>query len=78
MSTWPLCPLVYEINTWGWLLELGRKIGPSAQKAIEAYRAANNGQMPPNEHALLPFFATSSDGADFVEFLVAQKKAEAN
>lgn len=58
--------------------ELGAKIGPAANKAIEAYRAANAGRMPPNEHSLLPYFATPAEGADFVEFLEAQKKAQGN
>jgi hypothetical protein len=60
------------------LNDLGRRIGPLANKAVEAYRAANHGNMPPNEQALLPYFATPSEGADFVEFLEAQKKTRAN
>lgn len=58
--------------------ELGRRVGPLANKAVEAYRAANHGNMPPNEQALLPYFATPAEGADFVEFLEAQRKADAN
>jgi hypothetical protein len=56
--------------------ELGQKIGPAAKRAVEAYRAANNGNMPPNEQALLPYFGHVQEGADFVEFVEAQKAAE--
>jgi RNA polymerase sigma factor (sigma-70 family) len=55
--------------------ELGEKIGPAANRAIEAYRAAHNGEMPPSEQALLPYFALPQEGADFVDFLEAQKAA---
>ena len=44
-------------------------------KAVEAYRAANNGNQPPSPEALIPYFATPQEGADFVEFLEAQKAA---
>ena len=55
--------------------ELGIKIGPAANRAIGAYRAANNGNMPQNEQALFPYFASPQEGADFVEFLETQKAA---
>jgi hypothetical protein len=55
--------------------ELGKKIQPAVMKALEAYRAANHGDNPPNEQAVMPFFATPQEGADFVEFLEAQKAA---
>ena len=29
MIAWPKYPLIYEINTWVWLKELGRKYGQS-------------------------------------------------
>ena len=48
---------------------------PAAKIAMDAYRAANNGQSPPNPEALIPYFATPQQGADFVEFLEAQKAA---
>jgi RNA polymerase sigma factor (sigma-70 family) len=60
------------------LKELGKKIGPSANKAVEAYRSANNDKMPQNEQALLPYFATAQEGADFVEFIEAQKAVRDN
>jgi RNA polymerase sigma factor (sigma-70 family) len=57
--------------------ELSQKGNAARQKAIEAYRAANQGRNPPpqNPQALLPYFATSQDGADFVEFMEAQQAA---
>ena len=55
--------------------ELGQKLDPSIRKATEAYRLANQGKDPRNEQALLPFFATPQDGADFVEYLEAKKEA---
>jgi hypothetical protein len=51
------------------------EVGPAANRAIEACRAANNGNLPQREQALLPYFATPQEGADFVEFLEAQKAA---
>lgn len=56
--------------------ELARQITPALKKAMEAYRAANNGALPPAEQGLLPYFATPQEGADFVEFLEAQKAAK--
>jgi hypothetical protein len=56
-------------------VNLMTKVGPAANRAIEACRAANNGNMPQREQALLPYFATPQEGADFVEFLEAQKAA---
>jgi hypothetical protein len=59
--------------------ELERKVEGSRQAAIEAYRVANGGRDPGDEHNLLPYFATPQEGADFVEFLEAMKVAkEAN
>jgi hypothetical protein len=56
---------------------LAQKGNAARQKAIEAYRVANQGKNPPlqNPQALLPYFATSQDGADFVEFMEAQQAA---
>lgn len=51
------------------------KLSPSARKALEAYRAANNGKGPANIEAIIPYFATSQEGADFVELIEAQKAA---
>ena len=58
--------------------ELGRRLEPAGLKAMEAYRAANKGASPSNPEALLPYFATPQDGADFVEYLEAQKSARGN
>ena len=55
--------------------ELGQKLQPSAKKAMEGYRAAHNGEAPPNEEAILPYFSTPAEGADYVEFMEAQKAA---
>ena len=55
--------------------ELAAHIQPAINQALKSYRAANNGNDPPNEPALLPHFATPKDGADFVEYLEARKVA---
>ena len=55
--------------------ELQKKFESSVNKAVTAYRSANNGQMPTNDQALLPYFTTPQEGADFVEFIEAQKSA---
>lgn len=55
--------------------ELGAKVQPSAMKALVAYRTAHNGANPPNEEAVLPYFATPQEGADYVEFMEARKAA---
>jgi len=55
--------------------ELGAKIQPAINQALSAFRAANNGKNPPNEQALVPFFGTAQEGADFVEFVEARKAA---
>lgn len=55
--------------------ELAQKIQPTVMQATNAYRSANNGKNPPNEQALMPYFATPQEGADFTEFLEAKKAA---
>lgn len=55
--------------------ELGERVGPLANQALRAYRTANDGKAPPNEQALIPYFASPKEGADFVEFLEAKKAA---
>lgn len=55
--------------------ELGTRVQSSAMKAVEAYRAAHSGNGPPNEEAILPFFSTPQEGADYVEFMEAKKAA---
>ena len=53
--------------------ELMNRLKPAIGRAVEAYRAANNGQNPSGPDALLPYFATPQEGADFVEAVEAQK-----
>jgi hypothetical protein len=48
----------------------------AAKAATDAYRAAYHGQQPPNPEALIPYFATPEEGADWVELLEGQKGAE--
>lgn len=55
--------------------DLGNRVQSSALKAIEAFRTAHNGSSPPNEEAILPFFSTPQEGADYVEFMEAKKAA---
>jgi len=55
------------------LKELQQRIEPVVNKAVAAYMAANSGKPPPNERSLLPYFASPQDGADFLEFVDAQK-----
>jgi RNA polymerase sigma factor (sigma-70 family) len=58
--------------------ELGQKVEPAAKKALEAYRAANGGAEPRNPQALLPYFTSPQEGADFFEYLEAAKVARVN
>lgn len=53
--------------------ELARRLQLPLQRAVEAYRMANQGKNPANEQALIPHFATPQEGADWVELLEAQK-----
>lgn len=55
--------------------ELGDRVQPHIISAATAYRQANSGKNPPNEQALLPYFPSPKEGADFVEFLEAKKAA---
>ena len=55
--------------------ELGARVEKLVPDAVNAYRAANNGKNPPNEKALIPYFASPKEGADFVEFIEAKKAA---
>jgi len=54
-----------------------QKIQASVSKAVDAYRMAHGGAMPPNEAALVSYFATPQEGADFVELMEAKKAAKA-
>ena len=53
--------------------QLNQRMRPAINTAVEAYRAANNGKAPDTPEAIIAYFATPQEGADFVEFLEAQK-----
>ena len=55
------------------LEELAPKVQPLVKAAVTAYQAAHEGKNPPNSDALLPYFATPQDGAEFAEFIELQK-----
>jgi hypothetical protein len=55
--------------------EVAQKLQAPTMKAVEAYRVAHNGGNPPNEGAILPYFATPQEGADYAEFIEARKAA---
>lgn len=55
--------------------ELMEKAEPAMLRALAVYKTANPGKNPPNPEALLPYFATPQEGADFVEAVEAQKAA---
>lgn len=61
------------------IIELQQRLNGPMQAAVEAYKAANNGQRPPDSEAgaraLIPYFATPQAGADFVEYIEAAKQA---
>lgn len=50
-----------------------QKVQASVMKAVEAYRAAHGGANPPNEAAIVSYFNTPQEGADFVEMMEARK-----
>lgn len=52
------------------------KLKIPTDRALEAYRAANNGANPSNAQALVPYFSTVEEGADFVELLELEKAAK--
>lgn len=49
-------------------------VASAMKAAMDAYHAAHSGQEPPNLQALIPYFATPQEGADYVEFIEAQKE----
>jgi RNA polymerase sigma factor (sigma-70 family) len=51
------------------------KVASAMKAALDAYHAAHGGQEPPNLQALIAYFATPQEGADYVEFVEAQKEA---
>jgi hypothetical protein len=55
--------------------ELWIRVKPAVAAAETAYRAANHGSEPPTPEALIPYFATPQEGADFVEYREAAKQS---
>jgi hypothetical protein len=55
--------------------EMSQRLRPSIQAALKSYQSAHNGGIPADEKALLPYFPTAKDGADYVEALEAKKAA---
>lgn len=55
--------------------ERALRVASAMKAAMAAYHAAHNGQEPPNLQALIPYFATPQEGADYVEYLEAHKEA---
>lgn len=55
--------------------ELSKRLRPSIQAALKAYQSAHSGGIPPDENALLPYFPSSKEGADYAEALQAKKAA---
>jgi RNA polymerase sigma factor (sigma-70 family) len=53
--------------------EFVQRMRGAIQKAGAAYAAANGGKSPTNVEAVLPYFSTPQEGADFVEFSEAAK-----
>lgn len=54
------------------------RVALAMQAAKAAYHAAHGGKEPPNLQALIPYFPTPQEGADYVELLEAQKAAAEN
>lgn len=50
-------------------LAASKKLEPAGKAALAAYRAAHNGSPPRDPRALLPYFATPQEGADYLELL---------
>lgn len=53
-----------------------QSVGPAVQQAVNAYRAANQGQNPPSAEALTPFFTNPQDAAAFAQAREAVKAAQ--
>jgi len=47
--------------------ELMQRVGPAVNQALTAYRAANQGQNPPNPEALTPYFGNPQDATAFAQ-----------
>lgn len=56
-------------------VDLARRIEPAYKKALQSYSAAQGRFTVPSNEKLIPYFATAQEGADFVEFIEAQKAA---
>jgi RNA polymerase sigma factor (sigma-70 family) len=52
------------------------RVASTMKAAKDAYHAAHRGQEPPNLQALIPYFATPQEGADYVELLEAWEAAQ--
>ncbi|HWA09604.1 MAG TPA: sigma-70 family RNA polymerase sigma factor [Opitutaceae bacterium] len=57
------------------LQELAPRLDPVGKRAVQAYRAANNGASPANPEALLPFLESPQEIADFNEYVQLMKAA---
>lgn len=57
--------------------ELARQLEPTLKKALEAYRATNQGGEPRTPQALIPFLTTPQERADFADYLEVVKVARA-
>lgn len=56
--------------------EFSRRIGPSVDKAVQAYQAANGGEGPKDEQALMPYFSSPQELEGFKEAIKLRKAAE--
>jgi RNA polymerase sigma factor (sigma-70 family) len=57
--------------------ELMQAVQASVGQAVTAYRAANQGQNPPNPEALTPYFANPQEAAAFAQAQAAEAAAHA-
>ncbi len=57
--------------------DMMQKVGPAVGQAVAAYRAANQGQNPPNPDALTPYFTDPADAAAFAQARAAVAAAHA-
>ncbi len=71
LTTQPVIPPAVEL-----LQKLSLKVHKPIQNAYGAYAEAHYGMYPPNEEAILPYFRTPEEGADYVEYLKARKPAD--
>jgi RNA polymerase sigma factor (sigma-70 family) len=57
--------------------DMMQSVGPAVGQAVAAYRAANQGQNPPNPDALTPYFTDPADAAAFAQARAAVAAAHA-